>query len=172
MTGIYLCPCTKETEHSIGRALAEYAVRVISGERHTLSHDARGKPCFDGGWHVSISHSHGLCLAVISHRAIGADIEKTGGDPEKLLKLAARFFAPDELAYVKESPEDRFYEIWTAKESFVKYTGEGFSRTFPSFSVFDQPLVFSHFIHGDHAVTICAESAVSAKIIEKNEWEL
>ena len=38
-------------------------------------------------------------------------------------------------------PAGRFFEIWTAKEAYMKYTGRGFSEGFRSFSVFCLPEV-------------------------------
>ncbi len=175
MIAIYLAACTKATEHNIGKKLAEYAALDAFGIRCTLIHDERGKPSFSSSdpanrIFVSISHSHELCLAAVSDSVIGADIEYMEGRGDKLMRLAQRFFSADELDYVSGDPSRRFYEIWTAKESFIKYTGEGFSRPMPSFSVLENTLKFTHFMHGDYAVSICSEQSANTEMLRMIEF--
>jgi len=162
MIALYLAVCTKESEHDTGRRLAVYAAKDAFGIDCRLTHDSCGKPYFEASpIHVSISHSDGMCLAVVSDREIGADIERIRlWDADKTKRIASRFFAPDEAAAVHAAPA-RFYEIWTAKESFIKYTGEGFSRPLPSFSVLDNALTFTHIKYGDYAVAVCAEESAA-----------
>ena len=118
-----------------------------------ILHDARGKPYVGAdGVHISISHTDGWCLAAVGDCALGADIERIADRPWE--RLAKRFFSPDEAAYAVT--HERFYEIWCAKESYVKYTGEGFSRTFPGFCVLNVPLSFTHFSHDGCHIAICA----------------
>ena len=162
MIALYLAPCTKENEHDIGCRLAVYAAKDAFGIDCRLAHDSRGKPYFEASpVHVSISHSDGMCLAAVSDREIGADIERIRPrDTDRKKRLASRFFAPDEAAAVHADPAE-FYRIWTAKESFIKYTGEGFSRPLPSFSIFGSALTFTHINYGDYAVAVCAEESAA-----------
>ena len=160
MIAVYLTASRKESEHEIARALALYAAWDAFGIRTTLEKDARGKPYFpDSPYFVSISHTDGVCLAAVSDQPIGADIERIKPrSAGHLEQLASRFFSPDEAAAVHADPAE-FYRIWTAKESFVKLTGEGFSRSFPSFSVIDSPLAFDSRDVSGCAVTVCSEMA-------------
>ena len=141
MTRIFLTKLPPEIpEHKGGVDLALFALRKISGEAQSLVYDARGKPYVVGGrLFVSISNSRGVCAAAVSDRLVGVDIERRDTDPEDprsflpersdglLVRLAARWFREDETRYVMEAPRTRFPEIWTAKESYVKMTGDGLS---------------------------------------------
>ncbi|MBQ2765750.1 MAG: 4'-phosphopantetheinyl transferase superfamily protein [Clostridia bacterium] len=170
MINLYLASCTKTTEHEVGTALSKHALNATFGQSAELLHGERGKPYFDiYGVYVSISHSNGLCLAAISDTEIGADIEYMQPKNERILRLAERYFTPDEAAYVRESPNERFYAVWCAKESYIKYTGEGFSRPLSSFSVLKSELCFSHFTIDGYAVCVCSrESADTPPVFIEN----
>lgn len=164
MIRLYLAACTKETEHEIGKKLAEYALENAFGIRSSLRHDSRGKPYFDAhGVFVSISHSDGLCLAAVSDKELGADIERINGG-DRLTRLAQRFFTEEEADAVKTGGEDRFYEIWCAKESYIKYTGEGFSRPLGSFSVLNSEMKYSYFRYGNYMIAVCSDEQVQLPI--------
>lgn len=158
MIKLYLAECTKQSEHEVGHALAEYALLDAYNRHSTLSHDERGKPYFAGERNifVSISHSGERCLAAVSDRQIGADIEFIKGDSIRLLRLAERYFTAPEAEYVKTAPLERFYEIWCAKESYMKYTGEGFSLPMSAFSVLDSHMCYSHFTENGYAFCVCS----------------
>ena len=159
MIKIYLAASSKASEHDIGVSLAHYALRETFKCDAPLLYDSRGKPYFDlDGVYVSISHSHERCMAAISDSEIGADIEYHSSDAEKLTKLAKRYFTEKEAEYVKAQPCERFYEIWCAKESFIKYTGEGFSRPLSSFCVTDSELCFTHFNYDGYTLCVCSKT--------------
>ena len=170
MIKIYLAASCKADEHDIGVSLAHYALRSTYKCDAALMYDSRGKPYFDrDGVYVSISHSRERCLVAISDSEVGADIEFCSSDEKKLLKIAERYFTEKEAEYVKAQPCERFYEIWCAKESFIKYTGEGFSRSLSSFCVQDSELCFTHFHSDGYAICVCSkENADTAPIfVEK-----
>ena len=48
----------------------------------------------------------------------------------RLLKLAYRFFHRKEAEFVEWDICNRFFVVWTAKESYVKYTGQGIDDDF------------------------------------------
>jgi phosphopantetheinyl transferase len=88
---------------------------------------------------------------------------------ERMEKISERFFSVDEKEYLLnpcspgdgtdrasgygcdiaagkldeagDYPDDvvRFFRLWTAKESYIKYTGGGMSEGLTSFSIFDPP---------------------------------
>jgi 4'-phosphopantetheinyl transferase len=112
----------------------------------------RGKPYLDGkaggslteggmaGIYFNISHSGGfVACAVNDEDDVGIDIEcvKTARNTEA---IARRFFRADELAYIAErgGTDAAFFEIWTMKESFVKYCGTGLHMLLASFSVLEE----------------------------------
>lgn len=101
--------------------LRERTVQIACG--------ANGKPYLPEhpGLHFNLSHSGTLAMAVFSDREIGCDVEqkKTAS-----FRVADRFFCPEEQQFVakgvtSEERTDRFFRIWTLKESFLKVTGEG-----------------------------------------------
>ncbi len=157
MIKIYISASKKTDEHITGVSLAQYALFDTYGFTLPLLYDSRGKPYFDcDSIYVSISHSHERCIAAISDSQIGADIEFNFADTEKLVRLSERYFTKEEAEYVKAQPCERFYEVWCAKESYIKYTGEGFSCPMSSFSVLGGELHFSHFNLDGYTVCVCS----------------
>lgn len=79
-----------------------------------------GKPFFpDNEAYFSLAHCGDYALCAVSDRPVGADIELARGN---VLRLAERFFLPDEAALVQSAqcPEDEFCRLWTLKESYIK----------------------------------------------------
>ena len=79
----------------------------------------------------NVSHTRGLiALGVTRGRELGVDVEHTTLR-EVSSGIAERFFAPcevDALATVPvERRQDRFFEYWTFKESYIKARGMGLS---------------------------------------------
>jgi 4'-phosphopantetheinyl transferase len=76
-------------------------------------------------------------LGVTHRRELGVDVENLR-TREVSLDIADRFFAKpevDELATVpKERQQDRFFEYWTFKESYIKARGMGLSIPLGQFS--------------------------------------
>ena len=165
MIRLYLTEYGGANEHETARRLAEYAFSDTFKRSAVLCHEPSGKPRFkdEDNIHISISHSDGLCAAVISDRKIGADIEHMTGNEERLIRLAKRFFTETEVSSIEKKPTESFYRIWCAKESYMKYTGEGFSRPMRSFSVLDSDLCFSHLSFKDYALCICSEESYTAE---------
>ena len=93
-----------------------------------FSHHPGGKPYFrECPCHFSLSHSGTLLAVAISASDVGIDIEKIGHFSEK---VAERIFTGNEKQYYDagENPEERSrrgYQIWTAKEAYLKLHGVG-----------------------------------------------
>ena len=123
-----------------------------------------GKPSLitDTHIHYNISHA-GHCIAcAIDDEPVGIDIERIKPID---IKIAERFFAPDEILYITSLKDNllvrRFYEVWTKKESRIKYEGKGLSKPLPSFSVCtptDQDVVFYHevFCNDEYIGNVCS----------------
>jgi 4'-phosphopantetheinyl transferase len=118
--------------------------RFIAGRgtlRHILSHyiaqspqqlqfsySEKGKPALvHHSLQFNVSHSHELELIAVSLNPVGVDIEQIR--PTQFLQLAQRFFHTHEYHYLTSlSPEKQlttFFRFWTAKEAYLKGTGEG-----------------------------------------------
>lgn len=93
------------------------------------------KPRFDtDDVHFNLSHSHGVMLVGISHAPIGVDIEKV------------RPVDFEKFKFIEAEDDQDFFEKWTERESYVKFTGEGIAAIrgeipddahFEHFDVFD-----------------------------------
>lgn len=85
----------------------------------------------------SLSHSGDYAICTIGDRPIGNDIERV---KEGRLKVADRFFAEEELAWLYDTEEEaernhRMFRLWTMKESFIKATGRGMSLSLKDFTI-------------------------------------
>jgi 4'-phosphopantetheinyl transferase len=162
MIRLFLTSCEKRSEHKTGIMLALYAIRYTFGVNAALAYTDKGKPYVNiSGIYVSISHSDGLCAAAVSDTVLGVDIERSKCDRNigRLLRITERYFTAVEYEYVLADPRVRFWEIWTAKESFIKFTGEGFSRSLKSFSVFDTEMNYNKFIFLDYTGCVCSRES-------------
>lgn len=95
---------------------------------------SHGKPYFpDCPWlHFSISHSGEYWACAMAPTEVGLDLQlHTKGRKER---ISARFFHPQENEYLRRSGYRGFFDIWAAKESYVKYTGQGIDENFASFT--------------------------------------
>ncbi len=137
------------------RVRSEYLV-ARSLVRHVLSHyadvppnvwsfvqNAYGKPIVSAPWSgftaFNLSHSAGMVVcAVTAEGHIGVDVEslqrKTTG-----IDLARRFFSTAEVAMLEACPpeqqHEKFLQIWTLKEAFIKAIGHGLSFPLAKFSM-------------------------------------
>ncbi|MBT2744866.1 MULTISPECIES: 4'-phosphopantetheinyl transferase superfamily protein [unclassified Lysobacter] len=86
----------------------------------------------------NISHTRGLiALAVSRDRDLGIDVEHISRR-QICLDIAQRYFAPSEVADLSCVPparqQDRFFEYWTFKESYIKARSMGLSLPLDGFS--------------------------------------
>lgn len=95
-----------------------------------------GKPYLSGHSHIqfNISHSGDWIVGAFSNQPVGIDIEKVIPID---LKIATTFFSYKEQSFLQSDGSDyqSFYEIWAAKESYLKATGMGLSIPLDSFYV-------------------------------------
>jgi 4'-phosphopantetheinyl transferase len=90
------------------------------------------------GLRFNISHTKGLIALGVAHgRELGVDVENLR-TRDVSLEIADRFFAEPEVAELatvpKERQQDRFFEYWTFKESYIKARGMGLSIPLGQFS--------------------------------------
>ena len=74
--------------------------------------------------HFSLSHTKGACLCALSDAPVGVDIEPILPRRESLWKHC---LTPEEFSrfQAQNGGWEEFYRIWTLKEAWCKYTGEG-----------------------------------------------
>lgn len=83
----------------------------------------------------NLSHSESRAMCVVSDCEAGCDVERITGSR---IRVAERFFTAEEQNYINAGSageEERFFRIWTLKESFIKATGGGLSVPLNSFTV-------------------------------------
>lgn len=116
-----------------------------------LAVNAYGKPHLAGvpSFHFNVSHSGRWVVCLTDEHPAGVDVEKIAPfDP----KIAYSYFTEAEVQYMEETPyasdqQNRFFQLWTAKESCIKAVGKGLSLPLQSFSVVPA-------ITGDGSVTV------------------
>lgn len=97
---------------------------------------------FAGNWQFNYSHSRNRVLVAIHESLpLGVDVEFIHRRND-VIKIADRYFSAAELAQlnglVEASRRDRFFDLWTLKESYVKAVGRGIGLGLSRFSfVFD-----------------------------------
>lgn len=155
-----LPPCLSERREKIRQIKSEAAARSSLGagillalalNRAGVPDDAVltvgpcGKPELEGQGSVyfNLSHSGDRAVCAVSDRPIGVDVERIATGH---LQVARRFFCPSEydiVAYgtasdthtAESAQANRFYRLWTLKESYVKAFGQGFAIPMNSFCV-------------------------------------
>ena len=111
-------------------------------EKYNIAGDVKvdkfGKPYFeDTDIHFNISHSGCYLFAAVSDEDIGIDIQKIKSDKHR---IAEKNFLPSECAYINEIEDEkinqqRFCEIWTIKEAYLKNIGIGLRKPLNSFEI-------------------------------------
>ncbi|WP_158590436.1 4'-phosphopantetheinyl transferase family protein [Noviherbaspirillum cavernae] len=134
--------CYLVTRAMVRTVLSRYA--PISPVNWIFSANTYGRPevancdidatdlCFN------ISHARGLIALAVSRRcALGIDVENLQ-TRQASIDLAERHFSPVEIADLATVPaeqrQDRFFEYWTFKESYIKARGMGLSLPLDRFS--------------------------------------
>lgn len=122
-------------------ALLQLATLTVLGKRNCeLEYSPLGKPRLRGepDFHFNLSHSGDWVVLAYASYPVGIDVERIQWNSGKE-KLARHYFTTDEQDYVfgqgERGTAERFFEIWTAKESYLKYLGTGLRKALNSFSV-------------------------------------
>jgi 4'-phosphopantetheinyl transferase len=122
---------------------ADLLARSVIGRRLKLAPenliftvDPFGKPSLDDhdSIHFNVSHSVNRVACVIDRGPVGIDIEEIS---EADLSIANEYFAASEVEYLltELNPVDAFFDLWTIKESYIKFIGKGLSQPLNSFNV-------------------------------------
>lgn len=92
-----------------------------------------GRPSIEG-LDFNISHSGKYVIMAISDTEVGCDIEHIR---DRNVTPAKKCFSENELSWMNESDEPTlsFYRIWTARESYIKLTGEGILLEFDRYEI-------------------------------------
>jgi len=108
-------------------------------------------------FYYNLSHSGNYVVLAFGNREVGIDIQKHE-ENTNIQAVAQSCFTRDEREYVGESTE-RFYEIWTGKESYLKYVGKGLRGGACSVSVRERRseiLFLPHLPREGYSMSLCA----------------
>lgn len=141
---VRVCEETNEKMHDCAYNLCREMLSGL-GVSSQIEKEKSGKPRAFGAF-ISISHSHGAVCCAVNARAgelkidnallfcydadfcdIGVDIEPIHTS-HKIRKIAEKIFSPAEREYLRAGEEyERFFNIYTRKEAYLKKTGAGLS---------------------------------------------
>lgn len=126
--------------------IAEILIRTIIIENLKINNKyikfnkkKHGKPYLENysNFNFNISHSGEYVLCGIDDKDIGVDVEEIKNI--NIIEIAQNYFTTKEFEYIincdVEFQLNRFYEMWTLKESYIKCSGQGLSIPLASFSV-------------------------------------
>ena len=110
----------------------------LKNEAISFKYSSYGKPFVEGfsDVHFNISHSGEWVVCAMDEKPVGIDVEYIAPVD---LHIAETYFSNSEkeqLFALKQSEQLHFfYELWTLKESYLKFKGEGLSIPLDSFSI-------------------------------------
>ncbi len=114
----------KSESHQKGFLSVRKLLNVAGFSDFDLYYDEFGKPHLHNGTHISISHSHGFSVIIISNRNVGIDLEMR----REKIEIIAHKFAEEEFVYLtKENKTDyisKLTVIWGIKEAVFKVRNE------------------------------------------------
>ena len=117
----------RQVEHTAAYSLLQKMLSAHGITEYEISRNENGKPYIDtSSVHFSISHTDGLCAVVLSDTEVGIDCEKIdSGFSGRVEKFSKRYFTRGEQNEIEksESKLQKFFEIWTRKEAYIKKYG-------------------------------------------------
>lgn len=130
---------SKETQSSKMNCRGRFTLPKDAEGRYIIEYGygPQGKPYFKDypDIHFSLSHSGKMAVLALADSEVGIDVQEFRGFQEKVAK---RFYHEEEYKMLEavseaEAKEMLFYKIWTCKEGYIKYTGEGMGQDLRSF---------------------------------------
>ena len=140
---------------------AEALLRCVLG----VTEDQVEKTCFGKPYirdrkdvFYNLSHSGRYVVLAWGATEVGVDVQQHDAATDTKA-LETCFFAPDERRYTC-GDIGRFYEVWTKKESYLKYTGSGLRTDLRSFSVLSPERKLRFFcrtLDQAHSLSLCTQ---------------
>ena len=129
---------TEELVVKAAEAFAEETNLKLGDMSREILRAEKGKPHFkELPLQFSVSHTEDLWVCLISdgENPVGVDIQKIKETRQE--RIAERYFTDEEKEYLNEKRECAFFEIWTRKEAYAKYTGRGLTKELAEISTLD-----------------------------------
>ena len=139
---------------------------------------AKGKPFFPQApcFHFNVSHTTGLAAISLAGEPVGVDVEFLCSSAP--LKAMRRVMTPWEQEEILRLPEGEtqarlFFEIWTRKEAYGKWTGEGLTAAMKTLEVTTPPLQeqIRTLFWQDWVCSVCATPGTAFEIKEVPFWD-
>lgn len=163
----------------------------LAPQQIQFEYSSRGKPSLAkncGGHELKFNLSHSQDLALYGFacdRAIGVDVEYIRSVTD-VQQIARRFFSPTESALIMRLPDTEkiaaFFRGWTAKEAYLKATGDGLSGSLDKIEVSLLPNEPVRLVKIDGKAQIAAQwrlysfvpvaNYLAAIAVEGHEWVL
>ena len=141
--------------------LAELLLAKYLGRKPRYTVDANGKPT-EEEVEFNFSHSGNVVLCAVSDGPVGADVEKVR---EVNLDVAKKFTKDEYESIINaQNPEDKFFETWVKKESFLKMLGKGIKGGLDT--EIDSSYIFTmcENIEG-YKICVCANEPAEVKVV-------
>lgn len=155
--------------------LLQYALSQAGVSAPIFAETPLGKPYLPEHpqLHFSLSHAGDWAVCAVGDAPLGVDVEQ----PRCTMKIAKRFFSPDELPETED--KDFLLRLWTAKEAFVKALGGGLTIPLDSFkvclkemeAVLEQnlsplPYQLQEFVLDEYRICLCATEKTTLEIVK------
>jgi len=130
----------RRREDAVCCVVADALLRNALGtDSYTVEKTPSGKPFIRGkeNFHYNLSHAGSWVVIAFGDSEVGVDVEKLQADTD-IEAVARQVFTAEERCYVFDEAQNqrqRFFEIWTGKESYLKYLGVGLRTDLTAFSV-------------------------------------
>ena len=130
------------TRAAIRSVLSDYFPEVLPAQwqfgRNAWGRPTIAAPVPDSSIQFNISHAQGLIVIAVTERGdLGVDVEYSGRRC-RMLALANRYFSAREVAALQSlsasAQRERFFDLWTLKEAYIKACGMGLAISLRSFS--------------------------------------
>ena len=161
-----------------GELLRRTVERELGSTGFTVIKEPGGKPRIAGQdqFHYNLSHSGNRVVIAYGDSPVGADVQQMHMDAGKEA-LAKQFFTKEEQAYVFQCPElteARFYQVWTGKESYLKYLGTGLKKSLDSFSILSPeifPMLKVWYLADGYCVSLCSNDPNCVFVLDDQPFQ-
>lgn len=163
-------------QSAVGDLLIQKALKSVyakNADEILIEQTPSGKPFVKGAPDFSVSHSENLvAIAIASEGECGAGLDiqllKEPISPA-LIKGALSDVEKQRLELIENTPDKvkYFYRLFTEKESYVKFTGEGFTRFPRDVTDFSGAKFLTKYVFRQnelYCLTVCSQNITSLKI--------
>jgi len=156
--------------------LIDYALNLLGYQEKNLkvAFNEFGKPYYPDlpNFHFNLSHSGNYVVLATDNQEVGIDIQKVVKGKEKAI---SKVLNEKELETLKHKKAKDYVRLWTYKESYVKYLGQGLNKDIKNIDLNSLDVNFKEYRVYGYQLTVCSRSNVfpckykkiSAKWIKK-----